>query len=471
MSETKLPKGWAETQLGEIFSIVTGNTPSKKHSEYYGNDIPWVKPADINRSTVLLKTDEYLSHIGSKKARMLPKGAVMVTCIGNLGYVAISGTECATNQQINSIVDKSGKFNSKYIFYFSFGLKRWLTENSTSTTISMVNKSVFSRAPFYFPPRPEQDRIVAKVDTLMAQVATMQKSMERIPLLLKDFRQQVLTQAVTGKLTEEWRRERKLEIWESKKSSEIFEFITSGSRGWAKYYSHSGKQLFVRITNMNFGTYKLDLRQEKLQFLDLKDVNEGKRTLLKPRDILISITGDVGIISLIEDDFPYEGYVNQHVCLARPISDINELYLTYFLMSNVGLGQFNSKKRGATKAGLTLGDIRSLDILLPNIQEQQEIVRRVESLFVKAGAIEKQYQTLKTKIDTLPQAILNKAFKGELVEQLESDGDARELLREIEGLKTATTTKPTAKKKKLQPYKQEKETLRRVAEDGPNYKA
>ena len=73
-------------------------------------------------------------------------------------------------------------------------------------------------------------------------------------------------------------------------------------------------------------------------------------------------------------------------------------------------------------------------IELPPLVEQQEIVSRVESLFAKADAIEKQYETLKAKIESLPQAILHKAFKGELTEQLDSDGDARELLKEIKSL-------------------------------------
>src|SRR5690606_41085285 len=72
---------------------------------------------------------------------------------------------------------------------------------------------------------------------------------------------------------------------------------------------------------------------------------------------------------------------------------------------------------------------------VPTLQEQQEIVRRVESLFAKADAIETRYQTLKAKIDNLPQAILHKAFKGELVPQLPTDGDAKDLLAEIMALK------------------------------------
>ena len=86
----------------------------------------------------------------------------------------------------------------------------------------------------------------------------------------------------------------------------------------------------------------------------------------------------------------------------------------------------------------------------PPFEEQQEIVNRVEGLFTKAAAIEQQYKSIKAKVDTLPQAILYKAFRGELVEQLATDGDARDLLREIEGLKAQVKNKkPTTRKKKV----------------------
>ena len=320
-------------------------------------------------------------------------------------------------------------------------------------------------------PFAEQQRIAAKLDSLFARIEKMKGSLERIPQLLKDFRQAVLTQAVTGKLTEEWRGGRELEEWQKLISSEIFSFVTSGSRGWAKYYSKKGEQLFVRITNMDYGTFKLNLARTKLQFLDLPDSSEGRRTLLQPKDILISITADVGMISLIPDDFKYEAYVNQHICLARPKADFNEKYIALYLMSESGLGQFEEKKRGVTKVGLTLGDIKSLMIPIPSFEEQQEIVRRVESLFVKADKIKAQYQIIKEKIEQLPQAILAKAFRGELVEQLPSDGDARELLEQIKQARAELEKKPktTAKRGKTRKLAQER-AEKRVAEPKVEYK-
>ena len=84
---------------------------------------------------------------------------------------------------------------------------------------------------------------------------------------------------------------------------------------------------------------------------------------------------------------------------------------------------------------LNLPQIKSIEIPFPSKKEQVEIVCRVDNLFAKADKIQEKYEILKLKIDSLPQAILHKAFNGELVEQLPTEGDARELLKEIEKLK------------------------------------
>ena len=114
--------------------------------------------------------------------------------------------------------------------------------------------------------------------------------------------------------------------------------------------------------------------------------------------------------------------------------------------------------------------LKGYEIVVPSLQEQQEIVNRVESLFAKADAIEQQYKTLKASIDKLPQALLYKAFKGELSVQLGSDGDAKDLLNEIKALK-ATTGKVIKSKtskiaaKKVKPYRETTKVLGMVAEE------
>jgi len=130
-----LPAGWAIVTLRDVGTIITGNTPPKKESDNYGGEIPWAKPPDLDRDAPITRTEEYLSEKGARQARLLPPGATLVSCIGNLGKVGIAGTTLATNQQINSVIFSESLVDNKYGFHYCKTLKNWLEENASATTI------------------------------------------------------------------------------------------------------------------------------------------------------------------------------------------------------------------------------------------------------------------------------------------------------------------------------------------------
>jgi type I restriction enzyme S subunit len=153
-----------------------------------------------------------------------------------------------------------------------------------------------------------------------------------------------------------------------------------------------------------------------------------------------------------------------HLIKFRPLEKINSTFVLYFILSDFGRQQIQEiSKSSSGLYTLSLSKVSMLEIEITDLIEQQEIVSRVESLFSKADKIEASYQKLKEKIEQLPQAILAKAFRGELVEQLPTDGDARELLEEIKKLKGEGTG--AGKGKKLKP----EEEMRMVAEAGVKY--
>jgi type I restriction enzyme S subunit len=108
--------------------------------------------------------------------------------------------------------------------------------------------------------------------------------------------------------------------------------------------------------------------------------------------------------------------VNQHVAIARPVEGVYRPFLAWFLASaNGGQAQFQNLQRGATKVGLGLDDIRSVSIPFPPVEEQKEIVSRINTLFSLADGIEKRMAAAGKRAERLTQAILAKAFQGELV--------------------------------------------------------
>ena len=216
------------------------------------------------------------------------------------------------------------------------------------------------------------------------------------------------------------------ESWEEKKGEDFFEYVTSGSRGWAKYYSDKGS-IFIRMGNLNHGTIELDFSD--IQYVELPDQVEGQRSKLQKNDILISITADVGMIALVREDM--DAYINQHVALARPKNDLYAEFLAWYFVSDDGLQQMQNKQRGATKIGLGLQDIRSIILKIPTLPEQHEIVRLIDDLLARERSAQQAAEQALASIDLMKKSILARAFRGELGTNKASEASALELLKQV----------------------------------------
>jgi type I restriction enzyme S subunit len=165
----------------------------------------------------------------------------------------------------------------------------------------------------------------------------------------------------------------------------IFTFVTSGSRGWAEYYSTEGA-LFIRIGNITRNSISLDM--SNIQRVAPPESAEKNRTLVHKNDILVTITADIGSIGFVSKDIG-EAYINQHIALCRPVSEVDPEYLAWYLLSNAGgKRQLSELKRGGTKIGLGLDDIKAIFLPLPPLAEQHRIVAKVDALMALCDALE-----------------------------------------------------------------------------------
>lgn len=165
-------------------------------------------------------------------------------------------------------------------------------------------------------------------------------------------------------------------------------FVTSGSRGWAEFYSEYG-QPFVRITNTKRHSIYLDLSD--LKFVKLPETSsEGKRTSLLNGDVLISITADIGISSYVDDSLVKPAYINQHIALVRfDLDEINSKFVTYFLSSENVQKLFRSTSDQGAKAGLNLDSVRKIKIALPSQSEQTAIANAISDVDALIQELEK----------------------------------------------------------------------------------
>ena len=181
------PMGWETYALGEVGEVITGNTPSRKRPEYYGDDIEWIKSDNINDpSFVLTEAVERLSVTGRAVARTIPRGSILVTCIAGspscIGNAAIADREVAFNQQINAFVP-----GERIALWFAFGVfwvgKRLVQSASTSSMKGMVSKSAFSAISIPIPPTSLQSRFAAIVESAEHQKASQRAHLAELDTL------------------------------------------------------------------------------------------------------------------------------------------------------------------------------------------------------------------------------------------------------------------------------------------------
>jgi len=171
--------------------------------------------------------------------------------------------------------------------------------------------------------------------------------------------------------------------WEWVRLGDLTEVITSGSRDWAKYYSNQGA-IFVRMGNLSRGHYQM--RLDNIQYIKPPEDGEGSRTKLEGDDVLISITGDVGMLGLVPKDFG-EAYINQHTCLVRFVSSCRSRYFPEFFRSPLATWQFNAPQRGI-KNSFRLSDVGEILIPVPPEKAHKRIIKKIDSLMILCDQLE-----------------------------------------------------------------------------------
>ena len=159
-----LPAGWKMGRLADIGEVVTGTTPTKTRPDYYDGEVPFVTPRELDAAKPIRCAQTTLTHLGASKAKLLPAGSVLVSCIGSLGKVGFADVELATNQQINAVVPDTGRVDPRYLYQYCRTLRPVLEHVAPSTTLKIVKKSLFQELPIPLPPLPEQRRIAAILD-------------------------------------------------------------------------------------------------------------------------------------------------------------------------------------------------------------------------------------------------------------------------------------------------------------------
>jgi len=256
------------------------------------------------------------------------------------------------------------------------------------------------------PPLDEQQAIVKYLGHAHARINGAVAKKRRLIGLLEEQRQAIISHAVTRGLDPSAEmKDSGNQAWGIIPASwvllpvkRLVSLVTSGSRGWAEYYSDYGP-LFIQSGNLG---RDMRLALARLQRVLLPESTEGIRTRVAPDDVLVCITGALtGNVVVVDHEWTEEAYVNQHVALLRPLVDrIAPKFLGRALWAEPGQVQFHGSQYGGTKQGLGLDDVNSAVVAVPPLAEQQAIVDYIDS---KVASINRAAQRAQREIDLLTE--------------------------------------------------------------------
>ncbi|EDT6732362.1 type I restriction-modification system specificity subunit [Salmonella enterica subsp. enterica] len=466
MSGGKLPEEWVKTTIGVICEVKGGKRlPKGKALLNTATEHPYIRVTDFENGSVNLSTIKYLDSdtYSAISNYTISKNDLYISIAGTIGLIG----------EIPEQLDNANLTENAAKLCFILGtdkkyLKHVLSSNKTieqfddKTTSSGQPKLALFRirdCEFPYAPINEQKIIAEKLDTLLAQVDSTKARLEQIPQILKRFRQAVLAAAVSGlligsnkrnhhPLCSEWQWPDLPSTWSVHKYSELVDSRLGKMLDKAKNFGSATKYL----GNINVRWFSFDL--ENLQDILISDI-ERRELSLKLGDVLICEGGEPGRCAIWSEPQDIPVIFQKALHRARVKDKIIPEWLVYNLKNdsnNISLSQLFT---GTTIKHLTGKALANYPIRVPPLEEQHEIVRRVEQLFAYADTIAKQVNNALTRVNSLTQSILAKAFRGELTAQwraenpslISGENSAAALLEKIKAERAASGGKKTSRKK------------------------
>jgi len=393
-----VPNGWKRFSIKEIGTVVTGSTPPTKYPENYGGDLPWIKTPDLDNEMFVFNSSETISEIGRQKIRLLPKGTVLISCIGNIGKIAIAGHELCTNQQINSIIPNEKIVDSVFLYFTIRRMQPYMQKIASKAVVPLLNKTDFSNIIVNLPPLPTQKKIVAILEKAEKLKEWRREADELTDELLKSTFLDIFGDPVKNH-----------KEWKAVKLQEVAQIVSGVTKG----RKLTGKEVisvpYLRVANVQDGY--LELNEIKLIEVLPSDV---EKFALKEGDVLLTEGGDpdkLGRGSVWHDEIPNCIHQN-HIFRVR----VNKKHLTpEFLSMLIGspygkMYFLKSAKQTTGIASINSKQLKNFPALIPPIELQNklaEIIRQTEQL-------REQQKQSNQHINNLFNALMQQAFRGEL---------------------------------------------------------
>jgi type I restriction enzyme, S subunit len=451
----KMSELWETYPLKALVTKVgSGSTPRGGSEAYKTAGTPLIRSMNVvffgfKRTGLAYIDDDQAALLDNA---VVKAGDVLLNITGaSIGRVTLAPAEfdgARVNQHV-CIIRPNAALNARFLnaYLSSPALQDQIWTDNFGVTRQALTKQQILDFEVPVPPPAEQIRLTNQLDTLLTRIQACNDRFDAIPALLKRFRQTVTNAACSGELSAEWRGTSDLKGWKSQALANVCNSITDGDHQ-APPQADSGVP-FITISAMNDGRLRLD---KASRFVPQSYFDSLKPTRRPARgDLLFSVTGSIGIPAQVDTDEPFT--FQRHIAILKPNKSlILSSFIALALGNEAMRTQVMEVATGTAQLTIPLSGIRAFVVNLPPIDEQTEVVRRVEALFALADRIEARCTAARAQAQRLTPLVLAKAFRGELVAQDPHDEPASVLLARIASSNTVLVGKskrkvPVARKK------------------------
>ena len=357
-----------KVRLGDIGKIITGTTPStSNHLNFSSNDIFFIKPSDFKseKLNIISQSEHYISECARNKARIVPPGSVLVTCIGEIGKVAINETECAFNQQINAIIPDQNICNSIYLGYAIQSIRNILKIKANAPVVPILNKTQFSAIEIDIPSMPIQNKVIKQLQLLDKMSSAKECIISKLDQLVKSRFMEMFGEWPAN--SRNW------------PTGQIKDIVIDVKYGSSRPSSRDGKYPYLRMNNI---TYSGQLDLSDIKKITIPD-NELENCSARKGDVLFNRTNSkelVGKTCVYNQEQPMviAGFIIR-VRLNETL--MSPVFLSSFLNTDFSKHMLMHKCKSAIgQANINAQEMKNIKLYIPPLPLQQQFAAFVEKV-------------------------------------------------------------------------------------------